>query len=61
MQPVSQDQWQNAKLSLEFKSSDLKCVNFDGVRVGSIFFAFRLITVQCEYELGSCEWVTILF
>ena len=48
MQPISQDQWQIAKLILEFKSTHPKCVDFDGVRVGSIFFAYRLIIVQCE-------------
>ena len=52
MQPISQDQWQIAKLILEFKSTHPKCVDFDGVRVGSIFFAYRLIIVQCE---GDCE------
>ena len=36
MQPISQDQWQIAKFILEFKSTHPKCVNFDGVRVGSI-------------------------
>ena len=36
MQPISQDQWQIAKIFLEFKSAHSKCVNFDVVRVGSI-------------------------
>ena len=36
MQPISQDQWQIAKFNLELKSTHSKCVNFDGVRVGSI-------------------------
>ena len=47
MHPNSQDQWQIAKFILDFKSTHSKCVNFDGVRVGSIFFVFRLIIVQC--------------
>ena len=36
MYPIFQDQWQIAKIFLEFKSAHSKCVNFDGVRVGSI-------------------------
>ena len=48
MQPISQDQWQIAKFILEFKSTLPKCVDFNRVRAGSIFFAIRLIVVQCD-------------
>ena len=54
MQPISQDQWQIAKFILEFKSTHPKCVNFNGVRAGSIFFAIRLIVVQCALHCVSC-------
>ena len=50
MHPISQDQWQIAKFILEFKSTHPKYVNFDWVRVGSIFAAFRLIIVQCVLD-----------
>ena len=40
----------------KIKYTHPKCVNFDGVRVGSIFFVFRLIIVQCgEWSYGKFE------
>ena len=57
IQPISQDQWQIAKFILDFKFTHPKCVNFDWVSVGSIFFAFGLIIVQCEWgRLLQYKW-----
>ena len=59
MQPISQDQWQIAKLILEFKSTLPKCFDFNRVRAGSIFFAIRLImyNVICT-ALSSHNWIS---
>ena len=59
MQPITQDQWQIAKLILEFKSAHPKCVNFDGVRFVSTLFCiyFDSSTMCLERNLRGSLFI----
>ena len=50
----------DCKIILESKSTHPKCVNFDGVRVRSILFAFKSDIAQCgnarEYLSNPGNW-----
>ena len=46
--PDSQDQWQITIFILEFKSTHLRCVDFDWIRVGSIYLHSKLVWHNVE-------------